>query len=88
MTDLKKHVVQFIRGKVADKTMELLAGLNEKNHRELYCITEKSSKKLVKAYLSAIKKQNKQAKKKKNKKPFVITTNSPVAFPEPVSIAS
>ena len=88
MSDLKKHVMQFIRGKVTNKTMELLIGLNEKNYRELYCITKKFSKKLVKAYFDAIKKQNKQAEKKKNKKLFAITTNSQVAFPEPISIAS
>jgi len=88
MTDLKKHVKQFLRDKVTNKTMELFIGLNEKNHLELYCITERFSKKLVKAYLGAIKKQNKQAEKKKNKKLFAITTNSPVASHKPIAIAS
>ena len=85
MAELTKHLKRVIRHKVTNKTMELLVGLNEKNHRDIFIMVQHHSKKLVKAYINAIKKQSNQLEKV-NKQ--IKITKATVAYIEPASVAS
>ena len=87
MAELTKHFKKVIRYKMTSKAMELLVGLNEKNQQQIHCLAQSLSKKIVKAYFDAIKKQIKQSEKEENKKQPLITKPA-VAYIEPASVAS
>ena len=86
MASLRKHIKRVMSTKLTEKTMELLIGLNEKNEQRLRAMTLEFSKKLVKEYFRAIKKQNKTAVKARTKKQR--ESNGPIAYLEPSLIAS
>ena len=73
--------------KITGQTMELLIGLNEMNEIKLRNRTIEFSKKLVKEYFRAIKKQNKTAVKAKAKRQKN-SASGPVAYLEHALIAS
>jgi len=73
--------------KITGQTMELLIGLNEMNEEKLRNMTIEFSKKLVKEYFRAIKKQNKTAVKTKAKRQKN-SGSGPVAYLEHALIAS
>ena len=73
--------------KVTARTIEFLIGLNEKNEERLRKMSQSFSKKLIKAYFSAIEKQSKQAAKAKTEKQEK-SSSAPIAYLEPAVIAS
>ena len=68
MANLKDQHKKLFRVEIAAKTMEYLMGMDEKNQRAVRCLAEKSSRKIVKAYYSAIKSQHKRVLKETAKK--------------------
>ena len=87
MASLRKRIQKLMSERITGKTMELLIGLNDQNESELREMTECFSKKLIKAYFNAIKKQTKQAAKAKSQQQKN-TTVAPVTYLEPALIAS
>lgn len=92
MSNLKDQQKKLLRTEIAGKVMEHLMGLNEENDAVIRELTEKSAKKIVKAYYKVIKSQHKKALKaatKQEKNAEVLPIAEPVALMEqPDLIAS
>jgi len=83
MANLKNQQKKLLTREITGKIMEYFMGLNEKNEVVLRRMSEKTSKKLVKAYTEAIKSQHKEILKASEKNG---TSIAPVVYTEQTNL--
>jgi len=87
MAKLKTQVKRFLARRLTSKIMDQLVGLSDENKTLLKEKAEKSSAKIIKAYLKAIKQQQKNFKAVNNSDEKIQVIKQPM-YIEPAVMAS